>query len=185
EHTGLTIKPHLERLQKLGIDVFEGGLSELEKSARYGADWGERYSFEEPINIFPLPQHSVVAVRVEDLLSVEERLNFTYHQILDKASNEYGLDWCSIAQGLDAWEVIIKSKKNEDPQDRNLSCFICTRPFHTPKSAQLRVPMVFVSGKENVPSFACMHTTNINTPTSAVTDLTKPNTILLFRSIPY
>ena len=184
--TGISIEGHLEKLRQVGIDIFKE-LPEIEKEARLA---GDCILLEAPLRLgIDIPQHSVVAVRVRDLLSVEERLNFTYQQLLDKARKEHGLDWCSLAQGLDAWKVIVEDQKNEDEQDTNMNCFICTKPFILSGNTMSRVPMISVvvgrmtkSGNER--GYACMHAIDYD-PEFSPNPLRKPNTVLLFRSIPY
>jgi len=183
--TSTSIEDQLEKLRKAGIDVFQD-LPRIEKEARLS---GDCILLEAPLNLgIDLPQHSVVAVRAEDLLSVEERLKLNYQQILEKAKEEYGLDWCSLAQGLDAWEVLVEENKNEDEQDRNLVCFICTKPFRLSGDIPediFRIPMMSASvgkmtksGKDDERGYACMYSLNGDY-------LRNPKAVLLFRSIPY
>jgi len=193
--TNTWIGGDLQKVRAEGIDIFDE-LANLK--GRPHKDYPGMLIYEIPIDIgCPIPQHSVVAVRIGDLLSREELLSFTYQQILNKAKEEHALDWCSLRAGLNAWEVILEGSKNKDSSDRNIHCFICTEPFCFLEDAQTvhRIPMLCASdgrtgktGKENERGYACMYLIDgdVNTPPPYTKNsLRNPDAILLFRSIPY
>jgi hypothetical protein len=73
------------------------------------------------------PQFSLVGVLVSDLLSAEERVAFTYPQILERAE-EFGLTPCDILNGFNGVAPLIRDQTLSHV-NKPLSFVICSTPF--------------------------------------------------------
>ena len=74
------------------------------------------------------PDSDVVAVRLGDLLSIEELLNFSYAQMFEKATSEHLLESCDIFWGLISILNLVKECQFLPADGKVYTYVICKRP---------------------------------------------------------
>jgi hypothetical protein len=177
-HTGQSIERQRQRLERLHIGT--GNLQFLEASAGKGS----AFLLETPIKSdLPLPVHHVVMVELKDLLSTEERCTFTYEQMLEKAREEFGLDWCSLLFGLEACAIILESLRAVTPHNSSAGIVVCTQTFNVTNDGP-KVPSLICGGGPTTSASTQWGFATLQTAESVVRD-SHGDLKLLFRSIPW
>jgi hypothetical protein len=112
------VEPHLDELMKLGMQVCK----DFSNTFTNTAVW--KPSPED----LKKPNSDIVAVRLGDLLSTEERLNFSYAQMLRKATSEHLLESCDIFWGLISILNLVKECQLLPADGKVYTYVICKRP---------------------------------------------------------
>lgn len=172
------IKVYLDEMKELGINVPE---------SMYSIPDNKVIHLLRNLNI---PKHHIVLVKLGDLLTLEERTSGNYQTLLDKAA-ESGFEPCDIREGFAAALVLVKEAKSAKRTPEYTDYFICTEPMKTGEDILERIPNIAIKTGDRSPEndnqglmtmFAVNFCTN---DTAQIDSMENPETLLLFRSIPW
>jgi hypothetical protein len=128
------VNEQLEGIAGSGISVWDGFRAHVLSCAK---TW-------QVANLEEFVEFDIVSVRVFDLLSADERLDFTYSELLEKASSEYGFEKCDLFDGLVAVKKLVVNdfQLKSRPQKTYI---ICSDILEDPGDEHSRLPVIHSS----------------------------------------